>query len=144
MKIVAYLISIVLLAVSGFANAGPVNTKGSDYAIHGYDPVAYFSESKPVKGFKQFAVDYQNAKWIFSSKENQSLFESNPGKYAPQYGGHCAFAAAHGSVADIDPDAWHIYEDKLYLNYNKSIQKKWLPKKTSFIPKADAYWITLD
>ena len=144
MKRIAYLIAVTLLAVSSIVNAGPVNTKGSKFAIHGYDPVAYFTESKPVKGSKQYAANYQGAKWVFSSAENKNLFEGNPEKYAPQYGGHCAFAAANKSIADIDPDAWHIYQDKLYLNYNKSVQKKWLPKKTALIPKADSFWLTLD
>ncbi len=144
MKRFAYLISIALLAISGFANAGPLNTKGGVYATHGYDPVAYFTESKPVKGYSQFAAEYQGAQWIFSSAENKALFEGNPEKFAPQYGGHCAFAAAHENVVDIDPAAWHIHEGKLYLNYNKSVQKKWLPKKAAFIPKADSFWLTLD
>lgn len=144
MKILFHLISLMMVLFAGIANAAaPINTNGGSSAIHGYDTVAYFTESKAVKGNDQFAVEYNGATWLFSQAENKALFEADPEKYAPQYGGHCAYAAAQSAVVDIDPHAWHISDGKLFLNYNKGVQKKWLPEKSSFIPKADAFWLTL-
>ena len=144
MKNLLYVFSLVMVLFGGVANAGgPINTKGEGSAIHGYDTVAYFTESKPVKGSSKYAVEYKGAQWLFSSAKNKALFEANAEKYAPQYGGHCAFAAAHDNIADTDPNAWHITDGKLFLNYNKDVQKRWLPNKKAFIPKADAFWKTL-
>lgn len=144
MKSLFHLISLVVVLFAGIANAAsPINSKGGSSAIHGYDTVAYFTESKAVKGDDQFAVEYNGATWLFSQAENKALFEAEPEKYAPQYGGYCAYGAAQNAVVDIDPDAWHISDGKLFLNYSARVQKKWLAEKPEFISKADAYWLTL-
>lgn len=144
MKNIFQVISFVAVFFVGLANAAaPTNTKGEGSAIHGYDPVAYFTESKAVKGDDQFSADYNGATWLFAKAENKALFEADPEKYAPQYGGYCAYAAANDAVVDVDPTAWHISDGKLFLNYNQRIQKKWLAEKSSYISKADAFWMTL-
>lgn len=112
-------------------------------ALGGYDPVAYFTEKKPVKGKVEFKVVYQGANWFFSSAANKKLFEANPENYAPQYGGYCAFGVAGGYKAKISPDAWTIVNDKLYLNYNLNVQKDWLKERDSMIQKADKNWTTV-
>lgn len=109
-------------------------------AIKGYDPVAYFTEKAPVKGKAEFSFSYQDATWHFSSAANLAAFKSDPAKYAPQYGGYCAYAVAKGSTAKIDPKAWKIVDGKLYLNYSSSIQKKWEKDVPGYIKKADANW----
>ncbi len=109
-------------------------------AINGYDPVGYFTDNAPVKGSSDFTTEYKGAVWQFASAENRDLFTANPKKYAPQYGGYCAFAVAHNQLAKTEPDAFSIVDGKLYLNYDLSIRQQWEGDKTSFIPAADGYW----
>lgn len=112
-------------------------------AIGGYDPVAYFTEKKPVKGKEEFKSVYQDAEWYFSSATNKELFDENPQFYAPQYGGYCAFGVAGGYKAKISPDAWTVVNNKLYLNYNQNVQKNWIKDQSEMIKKADSNWITV-
>ena len=109
-------------------------------AIKGTDPVAYFQESKPVSGSDSFTYEWKNATWKFASAENRDLFASNPEKYAPKYGGYCAWAVSQGSTAPIDPSAWKIVDGKLYLNYDKRVQKTWEKDIPGNIAKADRNW----
>ena len=143
LKFIATLVA-ALLAFNNYALDSVNKSIWSSVAIDGYDPVAYFKEGKPVKGQKSFTLNIKQgkykAKWRFASEENKQLFQKNPDKYAPQYGGYCAYAVAHNSTADIDPEAWAIVDGKLYLNYNQDIQKKWQQQQQSFIEKADSHW----
>ena len=109
-------------------------------AIHGYDPVAYFTEEKPVKGDPAHSATYQRTTWHFASAANRDMFTAEPEKFAPQYGGYCAYAVANNSTAKIDPEAWKIVDGKLYLNYSKDIQKTWEADQTAFIMAADKNW----
>lgn len=111
-----------------------------EQAVDGYDVVAYFTEGAPVKGSADYSTEYKGADWYFSSQENLDKFKAEPIKYAPQYGGYCAWAASQGNLANGDPERWAIHEGKLYLNYSKGVQKKWLKDKPGFIAKADANW----
>ncbi len=136
---------IVGLVAAAFAApsfaVSPVNkTLFGGVAIDGYDPVAYFTDAKPMEGSKDFSFDWKGATWRFASAGHRDLFAKDPEKYAPQYGGYCAYAVAKNSTADIDPDAWTIRDGKLYLNYDKKIQAKWLANVDDFIVKADANW----
>ena len=110
-------------------------------AIRGYDPIAYFTQSKPVEGKSEFTHQWMGAKWQFATAANRDSFAANPAKYAPQYGGYCAWAVSQGYTASIDPEAWKIVDGKLYLNYSKSVQQQWLaggvPK---LIKQADTNW----
>lgn len=112
-------------------------------AIKGTDPVAYFTEGKPVKGDKQFSYQWGNATWWFQNAENKDLFVQNPEKYAPQYGGFCAWAVSQNYTAPIDPTAWTIVEGKLYLNYNKKVQSRWAQDIQGNIIKGDRNWINI-
>lgn len=119
----------------------PVNTTFfGNLAIKGYDPVAYFTKGKPVKGSKEHTWEYRDASWRFSSEKHRDLFAENPETYAPQYGGYCAWAVSQGDTADIDPEAWSIVDGKLYLNYNQKIQQRWEQDIPGFIEKADRNW----
>lgn len=131
-----------LFSTSVLAASDPIYTTFfSDKALKGYDTVAYFTEGKPVKGNSSFKTTYQGVTWLFSNKENLTMFKANPTKYAPQYGGYCAWAiGAKNSLAPGDPMQWTIYNDKLYINYDKEIQDKWLTDKDGFIQKADPQW----
>lgn len=109
-------------------------------ALQGYDPVAYFTEGAPRSGDPAISLDWAGARWLFASPENRAAFEADPTAYAPQYGGYCAWAAAEGSLAPIDPDAWTIVEGKLYLNYSRSVQRRWEGDIPGNISRADANW----
>jgi YHS domain-containing protein len=110
----------------------------TDGAIKGYDPVAYFANSKPVKGKENIAYQWKNATWHFDSEANKQLFVANPEKYAPQYGGYCAYGWSKGYAVKIEPDAWSIVNEKLYLNYDKNVQTNWEKDRQGYIKKADA------
>ena len=110
-------------------------------AIKGYDPVAFHREGKPVKGSSDYEFQWKDAEWRFASAENRDLFEADPGKYAPRYGGYCAWAVSEGYTASVDPkNAWNIVDGRLYLNYNAEIKQKWEEDIPGHIKKADANW----
>ena len=109
-------------------------------AIRGYDPVAYFNGGKPVKGLPQHKAGYKGSTFHFASKANQDTFAANPEKYAPQYGGFCAFGVSGGYKAAIDPAAFTIVDGKLYLNYNRDVQEKWGADIRGYVAKADKAW----
>lgn len=106
-------------------------------AIKGYDPVAYFNQSKAVEGQADIFYSWNGAEWHFSSNENKEAFIANPEKYAPQYGGWCAFGWSKGYPAKIDPNAWSIVDEKLYLNYNNGVKKRWTNNSSALIESAN-------
>lgn len=112
----------------------------SDQAIKGYDTVAYFTQSKAVKGSEEFKTQYKQATWLFSSQEHLDLFIAEPDKYAPQYGGYCAYAVAKNSTASIKPELFTVVNDKLYLNYSKKVNENWLDNQDEFIESANKNW----
>lgn len=134
-----------LVLAGAFLAAGPAravdaffNTAG--LAIQGYDPVAYFTEGRPVHGSSEFTHDYAGVRWQFASAANRDAFAADPARYAPQYGGYCAWAVSQGYTASTDPAAWRIEGDKLYLNYSRSVQSRWEKDIPGNITKADANW----
>jgi len=131
---------LVLCAASAFAGQA-VNAPGPDkVAIKGFDPVAYFTDGKPVAGSKEFAFQWMDATWRFASAQHREAFAADPARYAPQYGGYCAYAVSQGGTADIDPAAWTIVGGKLYLNLSKSVQARWSKDIPGHIKAADANW----
>jgi YHS domain-containing protein len=134
------------LALSGIAHAAqpPINTlKNSvfggrtDTAINGYDTVAYFTVGKPVPGRDNLVHEWMGAKWKFSSQANLDLFKATPEKYAPQYGGYCAFGVAKGVLVKVEPEQFTVREGKLYLNFDADVQAQWLKDPAGFIKIAD-------
>ncbi|HRH59131.1 MAG TPA: YHS domain-containing (seleno)protein [Chitinophagaceae bacterium] len=113
-------------------------------AIQGYDPVAYFTQNKAVKGSKDFAYSYQGVTYYFASAADRDAFKSNPAKYEPQYGGWCAYAmGAKGTKVEIDPETFKIVNNKLYLFYNKYFNntlKTWNKDEANLKTQADANW----
>ncbi len=140
LAVVLVILSALGLALPAAAG-GVVNASSfTGTAIEGYDPVAYFNEGRPVEGKSEFSHDWLDATWYFASAKNRDLFAAAPDKYAPQYGGYCAWAVAHGYTAKIDPEAWKIVDDKLYLNYSKDVQAQWAQDIPGNITKGDANW----
>jgi YHS domain-containing protein len=113
-------------------------------AVQGYDPVAYFTSAKAVKGSKDLSVTFEGATYYFSSEENKEAFKKNATGYEPQYGGWCAYAMGHdGSKVEIDPETFKIIDNKLYLYYNKYFNntlKAWNKDETNLKSHADANW----
>ncbi|MEL0659534.1 YHS domain-containing (seleno)protein [Psychromonas arctica] len=138
------LVSTALLASSfAFAANIEVNANDNDLAIKGYDTVSYFTEGTPTKGSDKYTAAYNGAVYHFASADNRDLFKEDPAKYAPQYGGFCAFGVALNQKFDTDPTAWHIKGDKLYLNLNKDVQKKWLTDVPGYLKQSQGNWTTI-
>ncbi|WP_439500308.1 YHS domain-containing (seleno)protein [Bosea sp. (in: a-proteobacteria)] len=135
----AVLAVALALMITPPAHAGEVNDL-TGLAIKGYDPVAYFRDARPVTGSAQFTATHKGATFRFATAANRDAFMAEPQRYAPQYGGFCAYAAAQGYKADIDPAAYAVVDGKLYLNYNKSIQSTWNKDPAGYIAKGDANW----
>jgi hypothetical protein len=128
-------------ALPAMAREAPVYTGlFSSVAVSGYDPVAYFTDGKPVEGRKEFSTRWMNVDWRFASAQNRDLFVANPEKYAPQYGGYCAWAVSQNKTASADPKVWKIVGGKLYLNYDQDIQKKWEADTPGHIARANHNW----
>jgi hypothetical protein len=109
-------------------------------AIRGYDPVAYFKDRTDVEGSPEFSIMWKGAEWRFTNAENLADFEADPDRWAPQYGGYCAFAVAKGYTAKTEANAWSIHNDKLYLNFSRAVRARWALNKDGFIKDADANW----
>lgn len=137
---------IVLLVITVFLICAVSSVFAGEYfernglAIDGYDPVAYFTEMKPVKGSPEFHADYQDSTFHFVSAAHRDAFTADPEKFAPQYGGYCAYGMAKGYKASIDPAAFTVVGDKLYLNYSETVRSQWLTDIPGYIRKADANW----
>jgi hypothetical protein len=112
----------------------------SGTAVGGYDPVAYFTEGKPVPGKRDITWSWKGATWRFATEKNRDAFKATPEAYAPQYGGHCAWAVSSGYTAKGDPKHWKIVNGKLYLNYNAKVQSDWERDVPGHIGKADKNW----
>ena len=135
---IAGLAGALLFSSLSFASA--VNTGDNDVAIHGYDPVAYFTMNKPIEGKAKYTATHDGAIYRFSSAENRDLFKANTEKYAPQFGGYCAMGVALNKKLDVDPSAFYITDNKLYLNLNKDVQKKWLEDVPANVHTAERVW----
>jgi YHS domain-containing protein len=135
----------VIIAFAIFA--GPAMAKDPVYtgtlsslAVSGYDPVAYFTDGKPVEGKSDYQYKWKGATWRFANAKNLEAFKADPEAYAPQYGGYCAWAVSQGYTASADPKVWRIVGKKLYLNYNQDVQKTWEQDAAGNISKANANW----
>ncbi|RDL45628.1 YHS domain protein [Marinomonas piezotolerans] len=134
---------VLMMLLSGVVYAQDLIYTGffSNKALNGYDTVAYFTDNKPIKGDEKYVTEYKGANWYFSSAEHLSMFKENPEKYAPQYGGYCAWAvAAKSDFASGDPNQWSLIDGKLYLNYNADVKADWDKDPQGFIKKGDQNW----
>lgn len=129
---------LYLSSLQMFATA-PVYQTG-DGALNGYDPVAYFTQNQPVRGREDIIAEWNGAVWRFATAENRAAFQLDPERFAPQFGGYCAYAVANGYTAKTDPNAWQIIDDRLYLNFDASTAEKWSANSAAFIKEANANW----
>jgi YHS domain-containing protein len=140
--ILALIAFVAALSLSGLAAAErpAIYSASGKLAVKGADVVAYFTERRAVIGKAEHSTAWRGATWRFSSAENLARFKANPQKYAPQYGGYCAFAVSEGYTAKIEPEAWSIVDGKLYLNYSLGIRSRWAKNKLERIQRANTNW----
>ena len=131
---------LAVLSTTVQAATPRVYTEGGGIAVDGTDVVAYFTEGKAVAGDAGITHEWNGSTWQFSSEENKAAFAADPEAYAPQYGGYCAYAVSEGYTAPTDPAAWSIVDDKLYLNYSRSVRALWNVSKRSRIEAGDRNW----
>jgi YHS domain-containing protein len=112
-------------------------------AAGGYDVVAYFTAGQPTRGNPAITLRHQGAEWRFASEANREMFRADPARYAPQYGGHCSWAAAQGYAAKGDPLNWAIVNGRLFLNYDATIHARWQTDVPGHIARADRNWPNL-
>jgi YHS domain-containing protein len=110
-------------------------------AIGGYDAVAYHSSQQAVKGSKHHILRWKGANWFFSSAKNLAAFKAEPEKFAPQFGGYCAWAVAEkNQLVKIDPTVFDLVDGKLYLNYNQDTQRKWRADRSGMIHRGNVHY----
>lgn len=117
-----------------------INVDAKGIGLHGFDPVAYFTDAQPTAGQPGFTASHDGVTYQFASAAHRDAFKANPAKYAPQYGGFCAMGVALDRKFDGDPQAWRIVDGKLYLNVSKDVQKKWLEDVPGNLNKAEQAW----
>ena len=137
------IVALTLVFAAPVLAAQKVNTNGTNYAIGGYDPVSYFTDNAAVRGKEKFTHDWAGKTWSFRTQENRDAFASMPDKYAPAFGGFCAYGVAQGYTVKIDPRAFSVADGKLYLNYSKGIKKRFDSDRAGYITKANANWPSL-
>ena len=141
MKKLFALLVFVFGATAGMAQMKSLlNLEKSGIAIQGYDPVAFFTQGHPVKGSQQFESQYKGARYLFETADDKKLFDANPAKYEPQFGGFCAYAASQGHTAPIKIEAWQIVNGRLLMQYDLDIQKKFNKDTQGNLQKADQNW----
>ena len=135
------LAAFLVAATLSMADAAkPTYATGQGIAIDGYDAVAYLTDQKAVNGTAAHAFDWNGAKWLFATAAHRDAFAQDPAKYAPQYGGYCAYGISRGYKAVIDPRSFTVIDGKLYLNYNAQVQETWRKDTAGYIRKADTQW----
>ena len=120
-----------------------INVDQQGLALQGYDPVGYFAESKPIKGDPKFTATYKGGIYYFASAAHRKTFESNPAKYAPQFGGFCGYAASINKFAPIEVEYFQVLHGRLILQHNQKAWKLWHQDGEGNLKKADANWPTL-
>lgn len=148
MKKQILILFVAFLSVAAFAQTAAKRASSfnleNKVAIQGYDPVAYFTQKKAVKGKSAFATTYEGVVYNFSSQANKDVFLKNPSSYEPQYGGWCAYAmGANGEKVEINPETFKILDGKLYLYYNaffNNTLKSWNKDEVNLKRKADVNW----
>jgi YHS domain-containing protein len=139
----AALFTSLIMANSALSGEYDINKTITGLALRGYDPVAYFTENKPVPGDFSITSVYNDATYRFASEEHKKMFEADPEKYLPQYGGFCAYGLANGVKVDGDPGLWKIVDEKLYLNLSPVVVELWNKDIPSKIKEADQQWPAL-
>lgn len=135
----------ILLAATGYALAGGIVNADphSKIAIEGYDPVAFFTESRAMKGNPSIASEYEGYNYLFASEANKALFDKQPEKYVPAYGGYCAYGVSLGYLFPVDIDTWEIVDGRLVLQYSEDVKREFAKNEADNFKKAESNWPNL-
>lgn len=146
------LLTIIFTLIGGtmlFSGGSPedsgqgIYVSGKHIALKGADVVAYYGlppEAGAIYGRPEISHEWKGATWLFATDETRERFIEDPERYAPRYGGYCAYALSQNKLVGTDPDAWTIYGDRLYVNNNLNGREKWRQDKDGYITQADVYW----
>mgnify|MGYP001171536646 FL=1 len=134
------LLSLMLVLGLGAGQSFAADVRHSTPGLSGYDPVAYFTDGKAVRGSGYHVMEHDGVTYTFAREEHQKMFAENPGKYLPAFGGYCAYGMAVGKKFVSDPEVWKIVEGVLYLNLDKGIQGQWEKDISGHIKKANTNW----
>ena len=137
------LLFVLGIGLAGQLHAQAKNLEKSGRALQGYDPVAFFTEGKPVKGDPNISSKSSGAVYYFASAGHKAAFDKEPAKYEPQFGGYCAYGVTKGDLVKIEVDAFQIVGGRLLLQYNKDIRDKFNKDKNGNLKTADANWPTV-
>lgn len=141
-KIIAALLVLLMINKGNAQTSFYRSVNGK--AINGYDPVAYFLQNSAVAGNDRFSTEWSGATWMFNTQSNLDSFKLDPEKYAPQYGGYCAYGCSENHKSPTDPNAFTIVDNKLYLNYNPKVKELWKKDMAKRIKAADNNWVSLN
>jgi YHS domain-containing protein len=137
-------ILLVVLALPAFAQTKSLlNLDKSGLAIQGYDPVAFFTDNKPVTGKPEFLARHNGALYYFASKEHRDLFKADPAKYEPAFGGYCAYGVSRNKLVEIDVQAFQVVDGRLLLQYSKGVRDDFNKDTKGNFGKAQANWPAL-
>lgn len=136
----ATLLFAAVIVLSGAGAQPAVNLSKAGVAIEGVDAVSYITDGRPVQGSPQFEARWNGATWQFASAAHRDTFLADPARYAPQFGGYCAYAVSQGHTANGDPHVWKVVDGRLYLNYSASVKRTWEQDIAGYIAKARANW----
>ena len=120
-----------------------LNVDKNGVALQGYDPVAFFTENKPVKGKTEFRSVYRGATYYFASAEDKARFDKEPAKHEPAYGGFCAYGVSRNKLVEVDPEAFQIVDGRLLLQYSKGVRNEFNKDTQGNLTKANANWPAL-
>src|SRR6266478_7626417 len=141
MKRLSLLLVTIGLALPAFAQTKTLlSLDKTGVAIQGYDPVAFFTDNMQMKGKPEFSARYNGALYYFTSKEHRELFNGDPAKYEPVFGGYCAYGVSRGKLVEIDVNAFQIVNDRLLLQYSKSVREDFNKDKEGNLTKAEHNW----
>jgi YHS domain-containing protein len=141
MRRIGVLAMVLVFAGTALADSKVLVNRDKDgLALQGYDPVAYFTVNKPTKGDARFSSKYDGATYRFASRENKRAFDENPGRYAPQFGGYCGYAASIGKLSPISPEYFQVLDGRLVLQHNQRAWDAWNKDLAGNLAKADDNW----
>jgi YHS domain-containing protein len=144
MKKISILLLMLAVAVPVLAVAKKlINVDSNGLALQGYDPVAFFTDGRPVKGDPQFESQYNGGRYFFASAVNKATFDRDPAKYEPQFGGFCAYAASRGYTAPIKVEAFQVLNDRLLMQYNFKARDKFNEDPQRNLKRADQNWLSI-
>lgn len=134
------LVVMVVLTLAAGCAGKPVRTDDNGVAAYGHDVVAYYTEGRAIEGSAAYSHRWRGARWHFATPEHRDLFAGNPERYAPAFGGWCAWAMSEGRLVAGDPEYWAIHDDRLYFNCNQAAQDNWDADRDGNIERAAEHW----